>query len=173
MKERAEALEKREAAAAQERQQLAKDKPGWLSGEQKQLQHEMRERANANRMEQIAKEREQLEKDRRDPAQWDRDRLDKDQAARREREAAVRERAAAKDPTVAKDLARRDQIPAERAELGKIDQRVKELRGPTVNADLTRSGVEKAARNPEPVKQKLDQQKSQERENTRDTGRGR
>lgn len=173
MRERAEALDKREAAAAQERQQLAKDKPGWLSGEQKQLQHEMRERANANRMEQIAKEREQLEKDRRDPAQWDRDRLGKDQAARKEREAAARERAAAKDPTVAKDLARRDQIPAERAELGKIDQRVKDLRGPTVNADLTRSGVEKAARNPEPVKQKLDQQKSQERENTRDTGRGR
>ena len=173
MKERSEALAKRETAAAQERQQLNKDKPGWLSGEQKQLQHEMRERANANRMEQIAKEREQLERDKRDPAQWDKDRLAKDPTAQREREAAVRERAAAKDPEVKKALDRRDQIPGEKAELGKIETRLNNLKGPTVNADLSRQGVEKAARNPEPVKQKLDQQKGQERENTRDTGRGR
>ena len=83
----------------------------------------------------------------------------------------MRERAAAKDPEVKKALDRRDQIPHEKAELGKIETRLNNLRGQTVNADLSRNGCEKAARNPEPIKQNLDNQhKAESKQHTQERG---
>ena len=159
-------------AAAQERQQLNKDKPGWLSGDQAKREYERKQNAHANRLEQLEKDKAQLEKARRDPAGWDKDRLDKDPAARRQREAAARQRAGEKDPAVKKALGRQDQIPYEKTELGKIEIRLGGLKGQTVGADLSPRGCEKAARNPEPVKQQLDNaRKAQAKEQTHERGR--
>ena len=87
-------------------------------------------------------------------------------------EAAARQRAGEKDPAVKKALGRQDQIPYEKTELGKIEIRLGGLKGQTVGADLSPRGCEKAARNPEPVKQQLDNaRKAQAKEQTHERGR--